>query len=621
MNDIDDLRNYIDKISTINSYHEYRPLSIVEKSNDNIYSLIEAMRELRDDGSIIVENIQVDEESPDTLEGSFTPDLVESKSWLCEKLARGLRGKNAGTIYVLGSWYGNMGIFLQQAGVKFDKLVLVEPDETALMRSKELLDTLNDSGKLILIHQNAEDMVYDLPGIVINTSCNETGNEFMSRLPDNMLCLLQSRNNIDNTSIMTDRLTDLIDNFPLAKIYYKGTKHLQDPETEYDRFMVIGRAGKDYLTKTNEGKVLFKQKIFETVLDYHRFLISIKENETDRFHNCRRHPLKQYSTILEDTTATREARIFANKVMKLSIPVDIIEGKKLALIHTITMPDNKLLDIYGFTKPKTIEKIYYEDDNSIEYILFTDGSTYPEQGELVNIGGINITNTIMFNNESDAKEAYTKLWFIINNMEVLGWKVKTSLSETISTGLGGGSAGNSGGPMVGGPTTYEQEYNKFKRKGPRRITAMTNEALDTSYDYTSSEENTKFYFTTDKGIKYKVYFQGNDFVELAFAAIVPSDEYTFRPYQVTIINTGDSRKVFGTIVKIVKDYLSNHSPRSIYFTADSSEPSRIRLYDTLMSQVDRALPDYHFAETIDLGGGKAYILKRKGSENTTTIIS
>ena len=26
--------------------------------------------------------------------------------------------------------------------------------------------------------------------------------------------------------------------------------------------------------------------------------------------------------------------------------------------------------------------------------------------------------------------------------------------ETASTGLGGGSAGNSGGAMVGGPTTY-----------------------------------------------------------------------------------------------------------------------------------------------------------------------
>ncbi len=51
----------------------------------------------------------------------------------------------------------------------------------------------------------------------------------------------------------------------------------------------------------------------------------------------------------------------------------------------------------------------------------------------------------------------------------------SELFETASTGQGGGSAGKGGGQMMGGPTTYEQEYNKFNRKGPRRITAMTYE--------------------------------------------------------------------------------------------------------------------------------------------------
>jgi hypothetical protein len=52
------------------------------------------------------------------------------------------------------------------------------------------------------------------------------------------------------------------------------------------------------------------------------------------------------------------------------------------------------------------------------------------------------------------------------------------LEEVSATGQGGGSAGIGGGSMVGGPTTYEQEYGMFKKRGPRRITAMTNEALD-----------------------------------------------------------------------------------------------------------------------------------------------
>lgn len=275
----------------------------------------------------ITENTVV-EASPDTLEGSFTPDLVESKTWLCKMLAKGLKGKNAGTIYALGSWYGNIGIFLQQAGVEFDKLVLVEPDEESLARSKELLDTLNDDGKLILLHQKAEDVVFKKPGIIINTSCNETGPVFLTKIPKGMLCAFQARNNVDDVLISTDDLQEFDELFPLEKTYYTGEKELTDPETDYTRFMKIGRAG-------------------------------------------------------------------------------------------------------------------------------------------------------------------------------------NALSETASTGQGGGSAGSSGGQMVGGPTTYEQEYGMFKRKGPRRIIAMTNEAYDYENDpldrgYESAEEekwirSSVGYWITDTG--------------------------------------------------------------------------------------------------------------------------
>lgn len=247
-------------------------------------------------GTIIEPDEKVNEASPDTLEGSFTPDLVESKTWLAKMLAKGLKGKNAGTIYILGSWYGNMAIFLQQAGVNFKKIVLVEPDEEKLMRSKDLLQQLNDEGKLILIHQKAEDIVYEKPCVVINTSCNETGPVFLTKLPDNVLCCLQARNNNEDSLFPTEDMEDFVDYFPLSKTYYTGKKYLEDPEVNYVRYMMIGRSGK------------------------------------------------------------------------------------------------KVVD------------------------------------------------------------------------------------ETVSTGLGGGSAGNNGGQMVGGPTTYEQEYGMFKSKGPRRITAMTNES-------------------------------------------------------------------------------------------------------------------------------------------------
>jgi hypothetical protein len=372
---------------------------------------------------------EVTEASPNTLEGSFTPDLVESKTWLAEMLAKGLKGKNAGTIYVLGSWYGNLGIFLEQDGVKFDRLILVEPDKQKLLASKKLLGKLDADKKLLLLNKKAEDVVYKKPGVVINTSCNETGPVFLTKLPDNMLCLLQARNNNENSLFPTEAEEDFIDYFPLETVYYTGKKQLEDPEINYVRYMKIGRTGK-------------------------------------------------------------------------------------------------------------------------------------------------------------------------------------KLDETISTGQGGGSAGVGGGQMVGGPTTYEQEYGMFKSKGPRRITAMTNEALDSSYPYEEYSMG-KYHFITDTGVKYKVYLQGKDMVEVAFSAVLPGEEENFRPDKTTLTGTGDSRKVFGTVVKIVKEYLETHKPNSLYFTAENSEPSRVKLYNRLIAQVDKELPDYKALGNVDLGSGTAYMLRRK----------
>jgi hypothetical protein len=139
---------------------------------------------------------------------------------------------------------------------------------------------------------------------------------------------------------------------------------------------------------------------------------------------------------------------------------------------------------------------------------------------------------------------------------------------------------------------------------------MTNEALDSSYEYTNKEPG-RYHFETEDGIKYKVFFGGKDLVEVSFSAIMPGETNTFRPDKTTLTGTGNSRKVFGTVVKIVKEYLEQHKPNALFFSADSSEPSRIKLYNTLISQVDKVLPDYHSLNNIDLGSGTAYMLRRK----------
>jgi hypothetical protein len=164
------------------------------------------------------------------------------------------------------------------------------------------------------------------------------------------------------------------------------------------------------------------------------------------------------------------------------------------------------------------------------------------------------------------------------------------LDETVSTGLGGGSAGSSGGQMVGGPTTYEQEYDMFKSKGPRRITAMTSEALDSSYPYTTGDPG-NYFFTSDNGIEYMVSMPNKKHPDISFGAKSNKGDL-----KTGITGTGDSRKIFGTIVQIVKDFVGANNPETISFSADNSEESRIRLYKALANQVDRVLPDYELQD-------------------------
>lgn len=380
------------------------------------------------------------EASPDTLGGSFTEDLIASKSWLGEKLSKGLKGKNAGTIYIIGSWYGNMAIYLQQYGIKFDKLVFIDIDEDKLQASKKLLEPLYDEGKLILLNQNADDVVYDKPGIVINTSCNETGPVFLTKLPDDMLVVLQARNNKTKELTATDSLEELIEYFPLKKVYYSGEKQLNDPETEYSRYMVIGRSGK-------------------------------------------------------------------------------------------------------------------------------------------------------------------------------------KLDETVSTGLGGGSAGNVGGSMVGGPETYEQENDKFKSRGQRRIRVnfeskeVVNELFDRGYNYQEkrvTEFLTVYNFKTDKGRPYKIrIFQGPN------SNTIGVDFST--EYEVGILGSRDEFKVMATVVNVIINYLKTHDVDMVKFSGASDEPSRIKLYTAMAKQLTARLPEYEFADTIKTRDMTTFYIKRKKSNIQETV--
>jgi len=182
------------------------------------------------------------EASPNTWAGSFTPDLVSSKTWLTTQLKKQLAGESAGDIYVLGSWWGNMGVFVQQAGIKFDRLIMVERRRYLLASTKMLLSDLWEQDRLVLLHQDAANIQYPTNKkiTVINTSSNEMPRTWITRVPRGTLTVIQSRDNVKDVKVITDTAAQFYAKFPLETTVYWGQRRLRDPETRYTRFMKIG---------------------------------------------------------------------------------------------------------------------------------------------------------------------------------------------------------------------------------------------------------------------------------------------------------------------------------------------------------------------------------------------
>ena len=143
------------------------------------------------------------------------------------------------------------------------------------------------------------------------------------------------------------------------------------------------------------------------------------------------------------------------------------------------------------------------------------------------------------------------------------------------------------------------------------------EALDSSYPYKNSKRNpgNDFYFDTEDGQEYKVQFSSiwGDDVTVGFAARGQGDEH-----KIGLTGTGNSRKIFGTVIKIVKDYIRKSNPEIISFSANNSEPSRVRLYKMLASQSNKELPNYNFADEINDGEFTTFYLTQNDAKIPTS---
>jgi hypothetical protein len=180
------------------------------------------------------------ESSDLTFDGSNTPDLIASKVWLCNKLKDLV--PEFSTIYVLGSWYGNMGLVLLDQGIPFNKLINVDTNKEYITASEKLLKDAGIGNRLESMIKDANQLDYrqiDSDGLIINTSVQDIkGSSWWKNIPKGVMIALQDRN---ATKLSQHKdLASFDQAFPMSQTLYLGQKQLEDPEIEYLRFMKIG---------------------------------------------------------------------------------------------------------------------------------------------------------------------------------------------------------------------------------------------------------------------------------------------------------------------------------------------------------------------------------------------
>lgn len=190
---------------------------------------------------MIVEDIvELEESSGYSLSGSFTPDLVFSKLWLMRKLAE--IQPRISTMYVLGAWYCNLAILLNQfQKPQVDLVINVEINRKFLRIGQKILQQMG-ADRVEYMLKDANDVDYrqlDRDSVVVNTSLTDMqGRDWFDRIAPGTVVVLQGRDHDANRNFHS--ANDIQRRFTLSTVLYAGGLALKDPQTEYTRFMIIG---------------------------------------------------------------------------------------------------------------------------------------------------------------------------------------------------------------------------------------------------------------------------------------------------------------------------------------------------------------------------------------------
>jgi hypothetical protein len=194
------------------------------------------------------------ESSGYSLAGSYTDDLVISKIWLAYELKKVLEQQGIDSVpvaYMLGSWYGNQSVILRKMSVPIDQIIDVERNERWLKTGQKIQQVLGIKD-VKSMHADANQIDFRQlkdPGVVINTSTNDMPDHgWFDHIPEGAIVVLQGRDHQPpGSEHVYQSPEEILELYPLDQVLYQGSRHLQDPETEYNRHMVIGIKGANQL--------------------------------------------------------------------------------------------------------------------------------------------------------------------------------------------------------------------------------------------------------------------------------------------------------------------------------------------------------------------------------------
>ncbi len=147
--------------------------------------------------------------------------------------------KNFSTVYVLGSWYGNMGYILKRCGIKFRKIINVDRDRSKIVFTDRLYRALDIPSENLCLDANVVDFrKADSRSLIICTSPQDIiYTRWFKAVPKGPLIVIQSRN---NAGLGHKDIEDFSKQFPMETVMMLDQRSFRDPETKYLRFMKIG---------------------------------------------------------------------------------------------------------------------------------------------------------------------------------------------------------------------------------------------------------------------------------------------------------------------------------------------------------------------------------------------